>query len=154
MKIINKIQAIALCGLAGLFTYTTASSAEEILVNAGPGIQWVAFCDRCEEQGPNVNITVEPGDIIVFRQNDPGSRHGIVGVPAELAKITRREEVDNTDKIAVELEAPTMFGVEDFQKIEFPVEITRIEIKDNYAGSLILICNVHGFNMTVTLERD
>ena len=154
MKMVSRIQAVALCGIAGLFTYATDASAEEILINAGPGIKWVATCDRCEQQGPNVNISIEPNDIIVFRQNDPNSRHGITGVPAELAKIAKRGEADSANKIAVELEAKTMFGQEDFQKIEFPVEITRIQIKDNFSGSLTLICNVHGFNMTVTLRKN
>ena len=155
MKMVSKIQAVALCGIAGLFAYATDASTEEIRVDAGPGIKWVATCDRCTQvDDKHVKVSVKPGDVIVFRQNDRGSQHGLVGAAAELEKIAKRGEADSADKIAVELAVPRMFGLEDFQKIGFPVEVTRIMIKDNFSGSLSLVCNVHGSNMKVTLEKN
>lgn len=150
------LSTLALYTSAVLLLSATSSYAEEIKVFAGPGVEWSADCKRCEQQGSNVKISVEPEDEIIFLQRDPNSQHGVFAAPAELAKIALRGEDDSPAKIAIELAAPSMIGRMEFQKIpaKLPVELTRIRIKENFSGSLTLLCNVHFTTMQVILERN
>ena len=53
------------------------ASAGEIYVDAAVGSKWVATCDRCAQDGNSVLITIKPQDIIVFRQKDTSTSHGV-----------------------------------------------------------------------------
>ena len=153
------IPAVALCGFVAAISNSTPVWADEIFVDAVIGVKWEANCERCTQDGRNVKISVKPGDIIVFRQvsNIP---HGIIEINEEAGKIRKRGEDENSTQIVIELgDGETKIG----SGIIFdsasgnppvPVEMTRIEVKDNFDGSLRMQCNVHFSNMQVTLEKD
>ncbi len=127
-------------------------SAEEIFVDAvGLGTKWEAECDRCTQNGNDVEISVEPGDVIVFRQSS-FAPHGIVEIDDANGKKIRKLGEQGDSQIVVELGDgdTTKFG-ETFPGTGDGVEMTRIEVNDNFEGSLQLWCVLHTSSMTVTL---
>ena len=138
------------------------ASAGEIYVDAAVGSKWVASCDRCAQDGNSVVITIKPQDIIVFRQKDTSTSHGVRPKNQdEGAKIRKRGDAENASQIVEELgTGPTKIGSGadmKFPKIEdgaAPVEMTRVMVKDNFTGSLTLWCNVHGDGMQITLKKE
>jgi hypothetical protein len=130
---------------------------EEIFVDAVTGVKWEANCDRCTQDGRNVEISVRPGDIIVFRQVSD-LPHGIMEVSGESEKIRKRGEAENSTQMVVELgDGDSKIGPGAANQFpaspDVPVEMTRIEIKDNFEGSLQLQCNLHFSAMKVTLNK-
>ncbi|ETW98242.1 MAG: hypothetical protein ETSY2_43110 [Candidatus Entotheonella gemina] len=149
----QKISVVALCGLVAAIFISSPVWAEEIFVDAVMGIKWEANCERCTQVGRNVEISVKPGDIIVFRQvsNLP---HGVMEVSGEADKIRKSGEDGNNIQIVEEI-SRIGAGTRISQiPITTHVEITRMVVKDNFAGSLQLQCNVHFNAMTVTLKKD
>ncbi|MBL4803130.1 MAG: hypothetical protein JKY45_14695 [Emcibacter sp.] len=160
MKNSIRMPTVVLCGFVTAvcnWTPVWAQVAEIINVDAVMGVNWKADCDRCTQVGPgnrNVEISVVPGDIIVFRQGS-NLRHGVMELNAVEADKIRKSGEDGNDTQIVEEISRVGAGIF-FPKIPTttPVEITRIVVKDNFAGSLQLQCNVHFAGMKVTLKKD
>ncbi|UFX12250.1 hypothetical protein [Sinorhizobium meliloti] len=151
---------VALCGLVTAFCnlgLLQAHAAETIFVDAVENFTWKANCTRCTqvgEEGRNLEISVLPGDIIVFRQASDID-HGIMELLAADGEKIRNSGEDGNDTQIVE-ELTRVGPGKDLVPIptNTPVEMARIKVKDNFAGSLQLQCTVHFNNMTVTLKKD
>ena len=138
------------------------ASAGEIFVDATIGNKWAASCKRCVQDGNSVVISVEPQDVIVFRQMDTNTSHGVRPKNAgEDAKIRKRGDAENASQIVEEQgTGPTKIGSGDDMKFPklvegaAPVEMTKVKVKDNFTGSLNLWCNVHGPGMQITLKKE
>ncbi len=152
--------AVALWGFVTAICNSTpvwGQQAERIFVDAVMGVKWEANCDRCTQIGPgepNVEISVVPGDIIVFRQASNLS-HGIMELDSGEAKKIRKSGQDGNDTQIVEEQTRIGPG-RSLRPIPTttPVEMTRIIVKDNFEGSLQLQCTEHFTGMTVTLKKD
>ena len=164
MKVYLSMPAVALLGIVSAVSNSMPLLAEEILVDAVGFSKWEAECDRCtqvdgngepDDEGQHVEISVEPGDIIVFRQAH-FIRHGIGEADMEdPAKIRKRGDDEKDTQIVVELgDGDTKFGKILPGVTGDPVEMTRIEVRDNFRGSLKLWCTQHKQGMTVTLNDD
>ncbi|MDW9984273.1 hypothetical protein GOC06_26285 [Sinorhizobium meliloti] len=155
------LPAVALCGFVTAFCNLAplrAHAAETIFVDAVENFTWKANnCTRCTqvgEEGRSLEISVLPGDIIVFRQASDID-HGITHLlTADDEKIRNSGEDGNDTQIVEEL---TRVGPgKDLLPIPTttPVEMARIKVKDNFTGSLQLQCTAHFNVMTVTLKKD
>ena len=158
MNFVLTRSAISIFSLAAAFYGSTPVLADTILVDAVGAVQWKAEnCSSCTQIENSVEIAVEPGDIIVFRQAS-FLEHGVKAAnDNEAKKIQKREQDEDNAQIVVELgDGPTKIG----PGIKFPgatgdpVEMTRIEVKDNFEGSLVLWCTEHDESMTITLKKD
>lgn len=164
MKVCPSMLAAVLLGFVSAASALTPLLAEEILVDATGFSKWEAECDRCtqvdangqpDDAGQHVEVSVEPGDIIVFRQAH-FIQHGIGETDTENpAKIRKLGDGENNTQIVVELgDGDSKFGAILPGVTGDPVQMTRIEVKDNFEGSLMLWCTQHKQGMKVTLKRD
>lgn len=161
MTIICRIKmSISALAVSLTLIATPSASAEEIFIDAITGSKWIGTCGQCVANGNSVVVSVEPQDVIVFRQKDTSTSHGVMARNAgEAAKIRKRGDAGDGAWIVEELgTGPTKIGGDNsmkFPKIEDgaqPVEMTRIRVRDNFTGALILMCNVHGPGMQITLK--